>query len=54
MYKTRGGSAVYAGGVLDRCLRDVMAINQHVLNSLKFYSMSGRILLGLPAEEFLF
>jgi indole-3-acetate monooxygenase len=54
MYKVRGGSAVYAGGVLDRCLRDVLAMNEHVLNSLKLYSMSGRILLGLPPEEFLF
>jgi hypothetical protein len=54
MYKARGGSAVYAGGVLDRCLRDMVAMNEHVLNSLKFYSMSGRILLGLPPEEFLF
>jgi alkylation response protein AidB-like acyl-CoA dehydrogenase len=54
MYKARGGSAVYTSGVLDRCLRDAMAMNEHAVNSLKFYSMSGRLLLGLPAEEFLF
>jgi indole-3-acetate monooxygenase len=54
MYKARGGSAVYSSGVLDRCLRDVIAMNEHALNSLKLYTMSGRILLGLPPEEFLF
>jgi hypothetical protein len=54
MYKARGGSAVYSSGVLDRCLRDVIAMNEHALNSLKLYTMSGRTLLGLPPEEFLF
>ncbi len=46
VYKARGGSAVYANGPLDRCLRDV-------LNTLKSYAMAGRMLLGLPPEIFL-
>ena len=54
IYKARGGSDVYTSGVLDRCLRDAMAMNEHAINSLKFYNMAGRLLLGLPAEEFLF
>jgi indole-3-acetate monooxygenase len=53
LYKARGGSAVYAGNVLDRCLRDIVTMNQHVINSLRAYAMGGRILLGLPAEELL-
>jgi len=54
MYKARGGSAVYASNLLDRCLRDVLSMNQHVVNSLRSYSMAGRILLGLPPEQYVF
>jgi len=53
LYKARGGSAVYTGTVLDRCLRDIVTMNQHVGNSLRAYAMGGCLLLGLPAEEFL-
>lgn len=50
MYKARGGSSVYAGNELDRCLRDCLTMNQHVMNSLRSYAMGGRLLLGLPPE----
>jgi indole-3-acetate monooxygenase len=53
IYKARGGSAVYTGNVLDRCLRDIVTMNQHVVNSLRVYATGGRLLLGLPAEELL-
>jgi alkylation response protein AidB-like acyl-CoA dehydrogenase len=53
LYKVRGGSAVYEGNDLDRCLRDLLAMNQHVVNSLRSYSAGGRILLGLPPEQIL-
>ena len=53
LYKARGGSAVYTGNVLDRCLRDLVTMNQHVVNSLRFYATGGRLLLGLSAEELL-
>jgi len=53
VYKARGGSAVYASGPLDRCLRDLVTMNQHVVNSLRSYAMGGRILFGLPAEQLL-
>jgi alkylation response protein AidB-like acyl-CoA dehydrogenase len=53
IYKARGGSAVYAGNVLDRCLRDIVTMNQHVVNSLRVYATGGRLLLGLPVEELL-
>jgi alkylation response protein AidB-like acyl-CoA dehydrogenase len=54
MYKARGGSAVYLGGRLDRCLRDVLTINQHVIVSLKGYEMAGRTLLGLEPMSWVF
>lgn len=47
IYKARGGTAVYSAGRLDRCLRDVLTINQHTVITLKTYEMSGRVLLGL-------
>lgn len=50
LYKVRGGSSVYTGGDLDRCLRDSVTMNQHVMNSLRSYAMGGRVLLGLPPE----
>jgi alkylation response protein AidB-like acyl-CoA dehydrogenase len=53
MYKVRGGSAVYSGNTLERCLRDIVTMNQHVMNSLRFYSSAGRILFGLPPEQIL-
>jgi hypothetical protein len=37
-------------GLLDRCMRDALTMNQHVTNSLRSYGMAGRILLGLPGE----
>jgi len=54
VYKARGGSSVYTNNLLDRCLRDVLTMNQHVMNSLRAYSMAGRILLGLPPEQYVF
>lgn len=53
LFKARGGTAVYAGSLLDRCLRDLLTMNQHVLNSLRTYGMGGRVLLGLPVEQLL-
>ncbi len=53
LYKARGGSAVYTGNLLDRCLRDLLTMNQHVINSLRSYGMGGRLLLGLPPENLL-
>jgi alkylation response protein AidB-like acyl-CoA dehydrogenase len=54
VYKARGGSSVYSSGLLDRCMRDALTMNQHVTNSLRSYGMAGRILLGLPGEFLLF
>jgi indole-3-acetate monooxygenase len=45
--KAAGGTAIYQKGPFDRCLRDVLTINQHAIASLRTYEMAGRLLLGL-------
>ena len=53
VYKTTGGGAVYQKGPLDRCLRDVLTMNQHVVGTLRTYEMAGRSLLGLEPLRWL-
>ena len=53
MYKTGGGSSLYATHPLDRHFRDIHTLNQHVIVSPKTYESAGRMLLGLePGEPF--
>ena len=54
VFKAAGGTAVYQKGPLDRCLRDVLTMNQHVMGTLRTYEMAGRLLLGLPPLRWLF
>jgi alkylation response protein AidB-like acyl-CoA dehydrogenase len=54
VYKAAGGGAVYRKGSLDRCLRDVLTMNQHVVGTLRTYEMAGRLLLGLEPLRWLF
>ena len=54
VYKAAGGGAVYQKGPLDRCLRDVLTMNQHVMGTLRIYEMAGRLLLGLEPLRWLF
>jgi len=54
IYKAAGGTAVYQKGPLDRYLRDVLTMNQHVIGTLRTYEMSGRLLLGLEPLRWLF
>src|SRR5262249_27115780 len=37
VYKAAGGGAVYQRGPLDRCLRDLLTMNQHVIGTLRTY-----------------
>ena len=53
VYKAAGGAAVYQKGPLDRCLRDVLTMNQHVIGTLRTYEMAGRLLLGLEPLRWL-
>jgi alkylation response protein AidB-like acyl-CoA dehydrogenase len=54
VYKTAGGTAVYAKGPFDRCLRDILTMNQHVAGTLRTYEMAGRLILGLEPLRWLF
>jgi alkylation response protein AidB-like acyl-CoA dehydrogenase len=54
VYKASGGTAVYQTGALDRCLRDALTMNQHLMGSLRTYEMAGRLLLGLEPLRWLF
>jgi indole-3-acetate monooxygenase len=54
VYKAAGGAAVYEKGPFDRCLRDVLTMNQHVAGTLRTYEMAGRLMLGLEPLRWLF
>jgi hypothetical protein len=54
VYKAAGGEAVYQKGPLDRCLRDILTANQHVVATARTYEMAGRLLLGLEPLRWLF
>jgi alkylation response protein AidB-like acyl-CoA dehydrogenase len=54
VYKASGGTAVYQSGALDRCLRDILTMNQHLMGSLRTYEMAGRLLLRLAPLRWLF
>jgi len=54
IFKAAGGTAVYQKGPLDRCLRDILTMNQHAITTLRTYEMSGRLLLGLEPLRWLF
>jgi alkylation response protein AidB-like acyl-CoA dehydrogenase len=47
-FRSGGGSALYAGGVLERCFRDIHAATQHVAASDDAYDFTGSVLLGDP------
>jgi hypothetical protein len=52
-YKAAGGTAVYQKGPFDRCLRDVLTMNQHVVSTLRTSEMAGRMLLDLEPLRWL-
>jgi alkylation response protein AidB-like acyl-CoA dehydrogenase len=54
VFKAAGGTAVYQKGPLDRCLRGIVTMNQHVIGTLRTYEMAGRLLLGLEPLRWLF
>ena len=54
VFKAAGGTAVYQTGPLERCLRDLLTMNQHVIGTLRTYEMVGRLLLGLEPLRWLF
>ncbi len=53
MYTAGGGSAVYASSPLQRCLRDIRAMTQHLFVAPPSYEMLGKIMLGVESDGFM-
>jgi alkylation response protein AidB-like acyl-CoA dehydrogenase len=51
VYDAGGGSSIYATNPLERCLRDIRTIGQHVSMATANYEVIGRVLLGLPPDR---
>ena len=52
LYKTNGGSSVYARCPLERCFRDIHTVGQHHFTSVAFDEKAGQVMLGLePADQ---
>ena len=50
MYQLAGGAALFQGGRLERCLRDIHAAGQHIVMRPQAYlEPIGRVFLGLPS-----
>jgi alkylation response protein AidB-like acyl-CoA dehydrogenase len=50
MYEAGGGTAVYASSPLQRQLRDVHVVTQHVMTAPATYELVGRLRLGLDTD----
>jgi alkylation response protein AidB-like acyl-CoA dehydrogenase len=50
MYQVGGGTSLYATCPLDRYLRDIHTVQQHMVFSPKVYETTGRMLLGLEPD----
>jgi alkylation response protein AidB-like acyl-CoA dehydrogenase len=53
MYTAAGGTAVFTSSPLQRCLRDVHAITQHLFVAPPTYEMIDKILLGVAPDGFM-
>jgi alkylation response protein AidB-like acyl-CoA dehydrogenase len=52
MYSMGGGSVVHSSHPLQRCLRDIHVITQHVMVNRSVYEATGKLFLGLGADPF--
>ena len=48
MYTSAGGTALYRKSPLQRSLRDVHAVTQHIATSPQSIENAGRVLVGFP------
>jgi len=51
-YSMGGGSVVHSSHPLQRCLRDIHVITQHVMVNRSVYEATGKLFLGLGADPF--
>jgi alkylation response protein AidB-like acyl-CoA dehydrogenase len=50
MHTCAGGSAIFESSPIQRCLRDVHVVTQHMMVSESTYELAGRLFLGLPTN----
>jgi len=53
MYTAAGGTAVFVSSPVQRRLRDVHAITQHLFVAPATYEMIGKILIGVETDGFM-
>ena len=51
MYSLAGGSAIYSSSPLQRRFRDVHVATQHMLVAPSVWELTGRLMLGVPADS---
>ncbi len=54
LYSAAGASANFVSNPLERCMRDVLVVRQHIMVSPQYTEAIGRVLLGADSETFLF
>lgn len=54
LHSAAGASANFVSSPLERCMRDVLVVRQHIMVSPQYTDAIGRVLLDLPSESFLF
>jgi alkylation response protein AidB-like acyl-CoA dehydrogenase len=52
-YTTAGSSAIFGSSALQRCLRDVHTLTQHVFVAPPTYETAGKVLLGVEPDGFM-
>jgi alkylation response protein AidB-like acyl-CoA dehydrogenase len=51
VFHAAGTAAIQQSGVLDRCMRDILTANQHLVASPRSYQTAGKVLLGFEADD---
>ncbi|MCZ6617890.1 MAG: acyl-CoA dehydrogenase family protein [Gammaproteobacteria bacterium] len=54
LYSAAGASANFLSSPLERSMRDVLVVRQHIMVSPQYTEAVGRVLLGMESETFLF
>ncbi len=49
VFNATGSTAVYSGSAIESYMRDILTMEQHIMNSKRVFFHSGRMLLGLPS-----